>query len=79
MVYLLRLVDEERLKALIDVYVYRDDRMFEHGAEDIVKRLSRVFADRGFMAMLANPRMNWLQMSPEEATEQLLAFVREKI
>lgn len=77
--YLLRLVDVERLKALIDVYVYRDARMIERGAEDIVRRLSRVFADRGFMATLANPRMNWLQMSPQEATKRLLTFVREKI
>ena len=79
MVYLLQLVDVERLKALIDVYVYRDARMIERGAEDIVRRLSRVFADRGFMATLANPRMNWLQMSPHEATKRLLTFVREKI
>ena len=33
-------------------------------------------SDGGFMAMLANPRMNWLKFSPVEATERLVAFMK---
>ena len=64
------------LNRLMDAYVYSDKRMFEQNAADVVRRLTRVFSDSGFMAMLANPRMNWLKLSPQEATKKLVAFMK---
>ena len=57
-------------------YIYSDKRMFERNVADVVRRLTRVFSDDGFMAMLVNPRMNWLKLSPVEATERLVAFMK---
>ena len=76
MVYLASVVDENVLKRLMDAYIYSDKRMFERNIADVVRRLKRVFSDRGFMAMLANPRMNWLKISPVEATRRLVAFMK---
>ena len=77
MVYLASVVDVNVMKRLMDAYIYSDKRMFERNVADVVRRLTRVFMDRGFMAMLANPRMNWLKLSPQEATEKLAAFMRK--
>lgn len=76
MLYLASVVDEEKLKELIDIYIYADAKMRERSIEDIVRRLQYVFSDSGFMAMLANKRMNWLQVSPSQATAQLITYIK---
>lgn len=66
---------------------YREFNVEEKLAQDIVLKaieqsgLKANITVKGgvVMATLANPRMNWLQMSPHEATKRLLTFVREKI
>lgn len=75
MLYLASVVNEKRLKDLIDIYIYADPKMRERSVEDIVRRLQYVFSDNGFMAMLSNKRMNWLQVSPVQATERLVAYL----
>lgn len=75
MLYLTSVVNERQLKELIDVYIYADQKMRERSIEDIVKRLQNVFGDKGFMAMLSNRRMNWLQASPDQATRRLVAYM----
>lgn len=75
MLYLTSVVNKRQLKELIDVYIYADQKMRERSIEDIVKRLQNVFGDKGFMAMLSNRRMNWLQVSPDQATTRLVAYM----
>ena len=77
LVYLSKMVKPEKLQRLMKAYIYDDRRMRERSIADIVHRLQRTFSDRGFLSTLANRKMNWLQMSPKEATDLLLAFINE--
>ena len=77
MVYLSNIVDRERLQMLVAESIYKDEKMFERTGADIVRRFQRIFSDRQFISLLKNRRFNWLQLSPEEVTTGLLAFVRE--
>ena len=79
MVYLSNIVDRERLQMLVAESIYKDEKMFERTGVDIVRRLQRIFSDQQFISLLKNRRLNWLQLSPEEATAGLLAFVRERV
>jgi len=76
MAYLTDHVEPERLKSLFEAFIYNDQKMLEKSIADMTRRLQRIFSDRGFMALLRNRRMNWLQITPEEATERILTFLQ---
>jgi len=76
MAYLTDHVKPEGLKPLFEAFIYNDPKMLEKRTADMTRRLQRIFSDRGFMALLRNRRMNWLQITPEEATERILTFLQ---
>lgn len=75
MLYLSGLVGRESLLALIDAYVFDDERMFEKDMSDVVRRVKRTFADAKYMARLSHRRANWLQVDPQESTRGLVDFL----
>ena len=74
LVYLTKIVDRKALLSLIGAYIFEDSKMRERSIVDIIHRLRRTFADRGFIGTLANRKMNWLQIDPKIATDELLSF-----
>lgn len=75
MAYLSGQIDGSVVRALVDVYIFSDGRMREHRVSDMVERLRSVFSDRGFVAMLASRRMNWLQIQPQMAMDKIISFL----
>ncbi len=79
MVYLTNILEGEKLQKFVVTTIYQDPGMSEAAVKDILKRLEKIFSDHGFMMLLENPRFNWLELSPREATAKLLAYIRSNL
>ena len=51
--------------------------MRENGIADIVARLSRTFKSRTYMQKLLQTDVNWLDVSPQNATRRIIDFVKQ--
>ena len=63
------------LRTYLKIYVYDDPKMRENDREDIVRRLTRIFADKRYMRDLANPAFAWMDVGTKDVANGLLAFV----
>ena len=54
-----------------------DPEMRENGIADIVARLSRTFKSRTYMQKLLQTDVNWLDVSPQNATRRIIDFVKQ--
>ena len=75
MYYLRTRVRKTVLRTYLKIYVYDDPKMRENDREGIVRRLTRVFADKRYMRDLANPAFAWLNVGTKDVANGLLAFV----
>lgn len=76
MCYLVDVVNRRKLRTCLDALVFSDETMRERTPADIAARLSRTFGNRRYLAKLERADVNWLGLSPQMATERILAFIR---
>ncbi len=75
MFYLSQHVDSAKLKTCIDIYIYNDGQMRESSGKDVLKRIQRVFNDKGYLKRLASSSKNWLDKPIKEVTEGIIGFL----
>ena len=63
------------VRKLLKAYIFDDSRMRENSIYDIVDRLGRIFGNRTFMRNLSRPVNAWLDVAPEEAVSDIVAFI----
>lgn len=77
MCYLCGVVNRERFMSMLRIFVIDNPEMSENDVVDIVARLSRAFKSKTYMQKLRQTDVNWLEVSPQEATMRILDFVRQ--
>lgn len=75
MCYLAARVDKRVLLDYINLYVLQDQKMRENDIDGICWRLKRVFADKDYMAALADPTYAWMDVKPEVAAKAVVDCV----
>lgn len=75
MYYLSRHARRSAVRKLLKTYIFDDSRMRENSIYDIVDRLGRVFGNKTFMRNLSRPVNAWLDVAPEEASSDIVAFI----
>lgn len=63
------------VRKLLKAYIFDDNGMRENSIYDIVNRLGRVFGNKTFMRNLSRPVNVWLDVKPEEASSDIVAFI----
>ena len=61
----------------INTYIYNDETMRENNIQDIYDRLSKVLNSNLFKNNLNSPKVNWLDISIEEAINSVLNYLEE--
>ena len=77
MCYLCDIVNRKRFMSMLRILVIDDPEMRENGIADIVARLSRTFKSRTYMQKLHQTDVNWLDVSPQNATRRIIDFVKQ--
>ena len=75
MYYLSRRVRKTVVRKLLKAYVFDDPGMRENTVSDVVGRLGRVFGNRTFLRSMSRPTNAWLDVAPEEAMSDIVAFL----
>lgn len=60
MYYLKDKVNVEKLRQILQIYVFDDESMREKNGKDIVKRLKAIFADKAYIARLSRSDKKWM-------------------
>lgn len=78
MYYLKDRVNIEKLRQVLQIYVFDDDFMCEKSGKDITKRLKTIFADMVYIARLVNSDKKWIDADVSKITAGLVELA-EKI
>ena len=77
MYYLSNLVDKEKLRKCIDIYIINAQEMREGSFSDIYNRVASTFDSRVYQNNIARARKsNWLNMDAKDAMNGLLCFMK---
>ncbi len=68
-------LNENKLKEYISKIIFADNSIQINNFNDIYNRLSRVFNNKRFISNLDNIKVNWLDISTEEAVQTILKFI----
>lgn len=72
MYYLMDRVNIEKLRQVLQIYVFDDESMREKNGKDIAKRLKTVFADKAYIARLSRSDKKWIDDDVNEVTAGLV-------
>ena len=77
--YLINSCNMNKIKLIksINTYIYNDETMRENNIQDIYDRLSKVLNSNLFKNNLNSPKVNWLDISIEEAINSVLNYLEE--
>lgn len=70
-------LDKVKLIKTFSSYIYNDLNMRENNIDDIYQRLSRILNSRLYKNNLNNPKVNWLDISVDEAINSVLNYIEE--
>jgi len=74
--YLTQHLDKEKLLSCISIFILTDVNMRENNMDDIIKRVDATFRNNTYISRVANSRVNWLDVSAQEAMQQILSYLR---
>ena len=77
--YLINSCNMNKIKLIksINTYIYNAETMRENNIQDIYDRLSKVLNSNLFKNNLNSPKVNWLDISIEEAINSVLNYLEE--
>lgn len=70
-------LNKDKLYLCIAKIIYNDDNMRENNIGDIIKRLSTVFYSPRYKNNLTDPKVNWLDISVDDAIDLVMNYVKE--
>ena len=79
MYYLKDRVNIEKLRQVLQIYVFDDDFMREKNGKDITKRLKTIFADKVYIARLVNSDKKWIDADVCKITAGLVELAEKNI
>ena len=72
--YLSQHIEIPKLKRCMDAYVIGDKQMRENNRQDVLNRLQRIFADKGYLKQIEQSGKNWLDIPVNEVVKEVLGF-----
>lgn len=75
--YLASLVDKDKLRECLKIYILYDSKMKENSLKDIVKRIEKTFSNNRYKKNLRSSRKNWLNIPEETVMNGIIQFFRE--
>lgn len=70
-------LDRNKLLKAFQILIFDDDTMKEETIDDILKRLENIFNSKIYKSNLTNPKVNWLDVSINEAIVKVLDYICE--
>jgi len=76
--YLINMTDlnKNKLYKFIEFYIFSDPKTKEKNTQDIYVKLNGIFKNEIFMENLNNAKDNWLELSGQETTDNILGFFK---
>lgn len=72
--YLSQHVELLKLKRCMDAYIISDSQMLENNEQDVLNRIRRIFANKGYLKQMEKSGKNWLDIPVKEVVEGVLVF-----
>lgn len=76
MYYLKDIVDDEKLRAAIQLLIFDDDGMRENDYESIEKRVENTFKDKQYLRRVSNSRQRWIDENIEVIANGIVERIR---
>lgn len=75
--YLINSCDLDKIKVIscFQILIFEDTDMIEDSINDIYKRLNRIYNSKRYKRHLSNPKVNWLDISVDDAINCLLNYI----
>lgn len=70
-------LDENKLLKAFEIIIFDDESMREETIGDIISRLESIFNSKIYKSNLSNPKVNWLDISIDNAITKLLEYIYE--
>lgn len=70
-------LEKEKLIKCMNILIFQDDKMRENKIQDIIDRITGTLNSQRYRKNLNNPKVNWLEISIEEAIETVLNYIGE--
>ena len=70
-------LNPQKLQQCLEKFIYADNKMRENSILDILKRLESIFNSKKYRNSLSNPKVNWLNISIDEAIESILNYLED--
>lgn len=68
-------LDKVKVISCLQILIFEDANIIENSINDIHNRLSRIYNSKRYKRHLSNPKVNWLDISVEEAINCLLNYI----
>ena len=70
-------LDRNKLSKTFRIIIFDDEEMREKTTNDVITRLEKIFNSKIYKSNLSNPKVNWLDISIDDAISKVLAYVYE--
>ena len=70
-------LDNKKLLKSFNIYIYNDENMRENNIYDIYDRISKILKSNIYKNNLNDPKVNWLDISIDEAINDVLSYIEE--
>lgn len=74
--YLKDVVDQEKLREVLDVLILKDNGIRESSMEDIIKRVTGTFKDRQYLRRVSDSRQRWIDDDMQIIADGIVDFLR---
>ena len=68
-------LDENKLLKAFKIIIFDDETMREETICNIISRLESIFNSRIYKSNLSNPKVNWLDISIDDAITKVLDYI----
>ena len=67
-------IDKSKLENCLEILIFDDPSMKENNITDIISRLNQILSSKRYLAMLNDPKVNWLNIPIEEVISNVLKY-----
>ena len=67
-------IDKSKLEKCLEILIFNDSNMKENNISDIISRLNQILSSKRYLAMLNDPKVNWLNIPIEEVINNVMQY-----
>ena len=74
--YLSDKINQKRLKACVNRYIFEDKKLNVSNKEELVARLEKIFTNKAYLRQIEKSKKNWLDLPLESVIQKTLGFIK---